>query len=343
MIAILLRALPSAVMLFWAILIFLRKDVRPMQILMSAALTVGVISFFSGGITALFIFPFYFVSIRSITSSGKIPKWDWLIFLPSAAFLFIDAPQVLRIYLCVQSLALCIWTIIDTVRYNRAIAEFFDTGNDTSDENVGQIVFYMSATVVLVIIMVLLPEDIVSIPAVSVILWAFIAVLQFLTGYDTYNISEPLKVLSEDIGIESEAVAPSVADIPSAAEDSALQPESGISDGLTSYGYDKALLQRVIDEKLFLDPMVSLVSLADKLRTNRTYLSNTIHSCCNKNFSDYINTLRIRYACELMKEEGSDINIKEIAMRSGYNHMQSFYRNFATIMEMTPKEWIARK
>lgn len=30
-------------------------------------------------------------------------------------------------------------------------------------------------------------------------------------------------------------------------------------------------------------------------------------------------------------------------MRSGYNHQQSFYRNFTQIMEMTPGTWLSRQ
>ena len=105
---------------------------------------------------------------------------------------------------------------------------------------------------------------------------------------------------------------------------------------------DDRLIQKVLDENLFLDPSLSLVSLAEQLHTNRTYLSNSIHSCRNQNFSEFINALRVEYFMDIVRKEPG-INVKEAAMRSGYNNLQSFYRHFSEIMEMTPKTWISKQ
>ena len=48
-------------------------------------------------------------------------------------------------------------------------------------------------------------------------------------------------------------------------------------------------------------------------------------------------------ALELMKAGGEDVNIKDVALKSGYNHIQSFYRNFTLIMETTPKAWLSKQ
>ena len=44
-----------------------------------------------------------------------------------------------------------------------------------------------------------------------------------------------------------------------------------------------------------------------------------------------------------MRSALPDVNIKEIAILSGYNHLQSFYRNFTQIMEMTPGTWVEKQ
>ena len=51
----------------------------------------------------------------------------------------------------------------------------------------------------------------------------------------------------------------------------------------------------------------------------------------------------VKRRVDLMKEEGPGANIKDIATRSGYNHLQSFYRNFTQMMDMTPKTWISKQ
>lgn len=42
------------------------------------------------------------------------------------------------------------------------------------------------------------------------------------------------------------------------------------------------------------------------------------------------------------EEAGDTARIKEIALQSGYGNLQSFYRNFSEIMNMTPKQWLSK-
>lgn len=320
--------LPAAVILFWAIRIFLREDVRPMQLLMVLGMIMSVLTLFAGNDTALFMFPFFFLAIHEMTSGNGISKWYWLVLLPSIVFIPFRETMAFSVFLFFQIVFLSVWSIVKVNRYNALLSDFFDNGDDLSGD-LSQTLVFLIATVVVIVIMMILPDDVISIFWVAVAFSLIISLLQFLMGSTVYNMKEVPEITPEMTAPET-VISDTVSEV-----ETETQAISGKA--------DDRLLQRVISEKLYLDPMISLVSLAEELHTNRTYLSNSIHSCYNQNFSDFINTLRIGYALDLMKSDPENINIKEVALKSGYNHIQSFYRNFAIIMDMTPKTWLSKQ
>ncbi len=82
---------------------------------------------------------------------------------------------------------------------------------------------------------------------------------------------------------------------------------------------------------------ISLSSVASALHISRYYVSHLFAERLNINFSDYINSLRIRKACELLKS--SENSITEIAHAVGYNSVRTFDRCFVKIKGMTPREY----
>lgn len=324
-----LKILPAAVITFWAFRIFFRKDVFKMQLLMVIEMLMSVMTLFVWEETALFMFPFFFLAIHGMTSAGNISKWYWLVLLPSIIFIPFNETQAFSVFLILQVTVLSVWSIIKVKRFNSLLSEYYDNSGDMSDD-MNQMVMYLVATIVVIVVTMILPDDVLAVTWVAAVLSLFISVMQFLMGDTVYNMKEMPKIADE---MADSVVIPARDTIPEAKPDE-VQTIANSADAV--------LLQRVITEKLYLNPLISLVSLADELRTNRTYLSNSIHSCYNQNFSDFINTLRIRYALELMKAGGENVNIKDVALKSGYNHIQSFYRNFTLIMEMTPKAWLSK-
>ncbi len=327
---VVLKFLPVAVILFWAFRIFFRKDVFAMQLMMVIGMLMSVMRLFVWEETALFMFPFFFLAIHGMTSAGNISKWYWLVLLPSIIFIPFNETQAFSVFLMLQVTVLSVWSIIKVKRFNSLLSEYYDNSGDMSDD-MNQMVMYLVAIIVVIVVTMILPDDVLAVTWVAVVLSLFISVLQFLMGDTVYNMKEMPKITDEMAVSDGQQAEDT---IPEAKPDEVRPAAAGSA--------ENALLQREITEKLYLNPLISLVSLADELRTNRTYLSNSIHSCYNQNFSDFINTLRIRYALELMKAGGENVNIKDVALKSGYNHIQSFYRNFTLIMEMTPKAWLSK-
>lgn len=104
----------------------------------------------------------------------------------------------------------------------------------------------------------------------------------------------------------------------------------------------KEKLQRIVDEKLYLDPELNLEQLSQLLKVSKYSLSQAFSSICETNFKDYINYLRCEYALQFILKENSSQNIIEIAYQSGFNSKTSFYRAFNKLYSCTPMEYKKR-
>lgn len=102
-------------------------------------------------------------------------------------------------------------------------------------------------------------------------------------------------------------------------------------------------LEELTAQQIYLDPDISLISLAKDLGTNRSYAVKAIADRYNCSFSDYVNQHRIRYATALMaRTPRKEVSIKDIAEKSGYISLTSFHRNFELFTGKTPTEWLGR-
>ena len=111
----------------------------------------------------------------------------------------------------------------------------------------------------------------------------------------------------------------------------------------------EALIQDILkrlevfeQQKKYLIPNVSLQSLSKDLQTNPNYLSRVINFNRDKNFSQYLNDLRIAYALEALQENPTFLrySIKAIALECGYTNATSFSRAFYKQTGMYPSFYI---
>lgn len=96
-------------------------------------------------------------------------------------------------------------------------------------------------------------------------------------------------------------------------------------------------IKRLIDEKLYLQKDISLNVLAEKMKTNRTYLSRFIIEEYSS-FYNFLNIYRIEEACLILKNE-KNIILKRIYSHVGYKSQNTFYRAFKKIKKVTPGEY----
>lgn len=90
-------------------------------------------------------------------------------------------------------------------------------------------------------------------------------------------------------------------------------------------------------DKAYLDPSLNLVELAESLGTNRTYISRYLNKEMQCSFYDYVNSLRIRAAAEML--ETSEDKVEFIAMHTGFSSITTFRRIFAKYYGMTASEY----
>ncbi|MEI7727046.1 MAG: tetratricopeptide repeat protein [Bacteroidota bacterium] len=106
---------------------------------------------------------------------------------------------------------------------------------------------------------------------------------------------------------------------------------------MASHRLIEELTQAMSAEKYFLDPGLTLVDVAQKLNTNTTYLSKAINDLLNKNFSAYINELRIHEAQIMLSDSHfSKLSIEGIAISSGFKSKSAFNSAFKKFTGVTP-------
>ena len=107
---------------------------------------------------------------------------------------------------------------------------------------------------------------------------------------------------------------------------------------------DDSLLSRfqnlMLNEQLFLKPGLSLGEVADKLHTNKTYVSKLVNNTYNLGFPELLNTLRIDYAEQYILTH-KNAKQTEVAEACGFQSASSFNSIFKKVTGMTPKVWIA--
>ena len=90
-------------------------------------------------------------------------------------------------------------------------------------------------------------------------------------------------------------------------------------------------------ERLFVDPDINLNRIARRMVRPARDVSRAINGQTDRNFSQYINKLRVEEACHLLKE--TDMQITQIAFASGFNTKSNFNREFTRVTNKTPSEW----
>lgn len=95
------------------------------------------------------------------------------------------------------------------------------------------------------------------------------------------------------------------------------------------------------ESKIYLDPTLTVISFAQHIGTNRTYLQSVIREKYSCSFSEYVNRCRVRHAKTLL-ESDPHIPLKDVAVQSGFNSLSSFHRNFQEFEKQTPAQWVKK-
>ena len=103
--------------------------------------------------------------------------------------------------------------------------------------------------------------------------------------------------------------------------------------------YDK-IVEKIIVEKKYKEANYLAKDLAKELNTNTRYLSAVINARFGMNYSNLINTYRIRESLHLLVDKKLlKRNIEEIGTLVGFSNRQSFYAAFYKQIGMPPNNY----
>lgn len=87
----------------------------------------------------------------------------------------------------------------------------------------------------------------------------------------------------------------------------------------------------------FKDPNLSLTYLSDRFQVNSKYLSQLFKEEIGENFSDFLISLRMEYAKQLLIQTKE--NVQDISEKTGYSSSNSFNRVFKKLVGMSPSQY----
>lgn len=96
---------------------------------------------------------------------------------------------------------------------------------------------------------------------------------------------------------------------------------------------------RLMDqEMLYLQPGLKIEDIANRLNTNRTYVSRLLSEEYNSGFFDYVNYRRITYAQARMRIQPT-LTQERLAAECGFTHASTFSRVFKQYTGVTFRQW----
>ena len=103
-------------------------------------------------------------------------------------------------------------------------------------------------------------------------------------------------------------------------------------------------IERLMTEQaIYKDAALSLDSLAQRLQTNRNYVSAAINRCTGKNYSAYFNEYRVKEAIRLLSiNDIRKYSIDRIAIDAGFTDRYNLYRVFKNMTGLSPTEFLQK-
>ena len=108
---------------------------------------------------------------------------------------------------------------------------------------------------------------------------------------------------------------------------------------------NKHMILQILQEKfekqrIFLNPDLNLEKTASLISCHPKTLSRLLNRYYKRNFPQFINDFRIRYAKKLLENiEKKEFSYTSIGIKSGFSSKSSFYRIFKSETGLTPKKY----
>ena len=119
------------------------------------------------------------------------------------------------------------------------------------------------------------------------------------------------------------------------------KPEKAKYQDIQIFPFCKKLQEYMENERIYLNPRLTLNDVATAIGTNRTYLSEYLNNNLNTTFYEYVNGFRVQEACSLLIADERK-SLSEIAELSGFNSLSTFNRAFVKKTGETPARYLKK-
>ena len=162
----------------------------------------------------------------------------------------------------------------------------------------------------------------------------FTVVIISYVGIKGYAQHQPIKLIFKDDKVEAIGL--------SLVGETANPPANPPSGSTNDYSECKPKMEPLFKEqKLYLEPELSLSDLATKLKTNTSMLSAAINQNFGKNFNDFVNEYRVEEVKRQLKNPANaHLSLLGVAMECGFNSKSTFNRAFKKFTGQSPKEFV---
>ena len=96
---------------------------------------------------------------------------------------------------------------------------------------------------------------------------------------------------------------------------------------------------QILDRQLYLQPGITVNDMSVLFHTNRTTFSTQLNKNEGLTFNQFINTLRIERAKQLLIEN-PHLTLADVAQQCGYTEQSNFTRQFRQLCNETPAVWL---
>ncbi|MEL6636730.1 MAG: AraC family transcriptional regulator [Bacteroidota bacterium] len=118
-------------------------------------------------------------------------------------------------------------------------------------------------------------------------------------------------------------------------------PEKPLLDSPELERWRQKALRLLEEEKIYLNPKLTLSEMAEQMGVNNNLLSQVINKGFGKNFNQLINDYRIEaFKAATQKPANGHLSILAIAMDCGFNSKATFNRVFKKAAGISPKEYL---
>jgi AraC-like DNA-binding protein len=99
-------------------------------------------------------------------------------------------------------------------------------------------------------------------------------------------------------------------------------------------------LEQIMEtEKAYRDGDLNIDKLAERMGSNRSYLSRIINEFSGLNFNNYVNKYRIEEAVNILSDTNNNIPLKALAAELGFNNLTTFYNSFQKEQGIPPSQY----